>query len=173
VIRHNLRAQSLLGDGLDLWRGTLKCSNPVDNLALIRLIAGIRHKTAQQQADPLPAVLAHRPSKRPLVIHAVGLSGLASAIFSPAKSILLVTDAERRPPSTPADLLRKLFNLTMTESALLSHLEQEIALPAAAEIMGISFETGRSHLKRIFSKTGTSRQTELLMLMRRVHRGIG
>jgi DNA-binding CsgD family transcriptional regulator len=56
---------------------------------------------------------------------------------------------------------------------LLSHLEQEIPLSAAAGIMGISFETARSHLKRIFLKTGTSRQAELLMLIRRVHRGIG
>jgi DNA-binding CsgD family transcriptional regulator len=103
----------------------------------------------------------------------VGLSGLASAIFSPAKSILLVTDTEKRPSPTPADLLQKLFQLTLTEIALLSHLEQEIPLPAAAGIMGISFETARSHLKRIFSKTGTSRQTDLLMLIRRVHRGIG
>jgi DNA-binding CsgD family transcriptional regulator len=173
VIRHNAQAQSLIGDGLDLWRGTLKCSSPADNLALTGLIAAVRHKTAQKPTDPLPAVLAHRPPKRPLVIHAVGLSGLASAIFSPAKSILMVTDTEKRPSPTPADLLQKLFKLTLTEIALLSHLEQEIALPAAAEIMGISFETARSHLKRIFSKTGTSRQTDLLMLMRRVHRGIG
>jgi DNA-binding CsgD family transcriptional regulator len=173
VIRHNAQAQALLGDGLDLSRGNLKCASQVDNLALTGLIAGIRHNTLQKVADPLPAVLAHRPPKRPLVIQAVAVSGLAAAIFSPAKSILLVSDTEKRPAPAPAELLQKIFNLTQAEIALMAHLEREIALPAAAEMMGISFETARSHLKRVFSKTGTNRQTELLMLMRRIHRGIG
>ena len=95
---------------------------------------------------------------------------LTAAIFSPAKSILLVSDPDKRPAPAPRDLLRKLFNLTLTEVVWLSHLDQEVALPAAAEIMGISFETARSHLKHIFSKTGTNRQSDLLMLIQRVHR---
>jgi DNA-binding CsgD family transcriptional regulator len=118
----------------------------------------------------LPFVLAHRPPKRPLIIQAVCLSGLTAAIFSPGKSILLVSDPDKRPAPAPRDLLRKLFNLTLTEVVLLSHLDQEVALPAAAEMMGISFETARSHLKHIFSKTGTNRQSDLLMLIQRLHR---
>ena len=171
VIRYNAQAQSILGDGLDLSWGNIRCSSPVDSLALTNLIAEIRQNTVRNATNPLPFVLAHRPPKRPLIIQAICLSGLTSAIFSPARAILLVSDPEKRPAPTPPDLLKKLFNLTLTEAALISHLEQEIALPAAAEIMGISFETARSHLKRIFSKTGTGRQTDLLMLIQRIHRG--
>jgi DNA-binding CsgD family transcriptional regulator len=169
VIRYNAQAQSILGDGLDLSQRTIRCASPVDSLALANLIAGIRQNTARNTTNPLPFVLAHRPPKRPLIIQAICLSGLTAAIFSPAKSILLVSDPEKRPAPAPPDLLRKLFNLTLTEVVLLSHLDQEVTLPAAAEIMGISFETARSHLKHIFSKTGTNRQTDLLMLIRRVH----
>ena len=35
----------------------------------------------------------------------------------------------------------------------------------AAELLSITLETCRFHLKRILAKTGTSRQTELLRLM--------
>jgi DNA-binding CsgD family transcriptional regulator len=170
VIKYNAQAQSMLGDGLELSQRTLKCASPADNLALTNLIAGSRQKTVQNGTSPLPFVLAHRPPKRPLIIQAVCLSGMTAAIFSPAKSILLVSDPEKRPAPAPRELLRKLFNLTLTEVALLSHLDQEVALPAAAEMMGISFETARSHLKHIFSKTGTNRQSDLLMLIHRVHR---
>jgi DNA-binding CsgD family transcriptional regulator len=170
VIKHNAQAQSILGDGLDLSQRTVKCASPLDSLALANLIAGIRQNTAQNATNPAPFVLAHRPPKRPLIIQAICLSGLTAAIFSPAKSILLVSDPEKRPAAAPPDLLKKLFNLTLTEVVLLSHLDQEVTLPAAAEIMGISFETARSHLKHIFSKTGTNRQSDLLMLIRRIHR---
>jgi DNA-binding CsgD family transcriptional regulator len=169
VIKHNAQAQSILGDGLELSQRTIKCASPADSLALTNLIAGIRQKTVQDGASPLPFVLAHRPPKRPLIIQAVCLSGMTAAIFSPAKSILLVSDPEKRPAPAPRELLRKLFNLTLTEVALLSHLDQEVALPAAAEMMGISFETARSHLKHIFSKTGTNRQSDLLLLIQRIH----
>lgn len=170
VIRYNAQAEAILGDGLDLSRGAIKCSNPVDNPALTNLIAEIRQNAAQNAANPLPFVLAHRPPKRPLVIQAICVSGLTAATFSPAKAILLVSDPEKRPAAAPPDLLRKLFNLTLTEVTLLCHLDQGVALPAAAEIMEISFETARSHLKRIFSKTGTNRQSELLLLIQRVQR---
>jgi DNA-binding CsgD family transcriptional regulator len=36
---------------------------------------------------------------------------------------------------------------------------------SAAELLGVSRSTARTHLKRIFSKTGVGRQTELIRLV--------
>ena len=62
----------------------------------------------------------------------------------------------------------KAFGLTRTEAVLVSHLEQDIALTDAAGRMKISFETARTHLKRVLAKTQTRRQQELLTLLQRI-----
>ena len=67
--------------------------------------------------------------------------------------------------------MRQAFGLTPTEAALVAHLERELPLSVAAQVMGVSIETARSHLKRTFSKTGTNRQSDLLLLMRRLQQG--
>lgn len=169
VIRHNAPAERLLGDGLALSRGKLRCARPADSLALGQLTAALGQRTGVAPADMSP-VIAQRLAKRPLVIQGIPLAGLASAIFSPATSILLVSDTDQRPAPAPAQITQKIFGLTAMEATLLSVLEQEIPLPAAADAIGMSFETARSHLKRIFSKTGTTRQADLLLLLRRIHR---
>jgi DNA-binding CsgD family transcriptional regulator/PAS domain-containing protein len=164
VIRHNPQAERLLGDGLALSRGQLRCERPADSFALGRLTAALGRSAA------LPPVAVHRVSKRPLVIQGIPLAGLASAIFSPATAILLVSDIDARPPPTAIATTQRMFGLTVMEATVLSFLEQDVPLPAAAEVIGISYETARSHLKRILSKTGASRQAELLMLLGRIHR---
>ena len=169
VIRHNAQAERLLGDGLTLLRGRLRCDRTADSLALGQLTAALGRSTGLTPAEA-PLVTVHRLAKRPLVIQGIALAGLASAVFSPATSILLVSDTDERPLPTPTQATQKIFGLTAMEATLLSFLEQEIPMPAAAEALGISFETARSHLKRVFSKTGTSRQADLLLLLRRVHR---
>jgi DNA-binding CsgD family transcriptional regulator len=169
VIRHNAQAQALIGDGLALSRGRLRCARSVDGVALGDLIAALSRSTAAMPVVA-PLVVAHRLSKRPLVIQGIPLAGLASAVFSPATSILLVSDTDKRPAPTATEATQRMFGLTVMESTVLSFLEREIPLPAVAEAIGISFETARSHLKRIFSKTGTSRQSDLLMLLARVRR---
>jgi DNA-binding CsgD family transcriptional regulator len=168
VIRLNAQAQRLIGDGLMLSHGRLSCGHPRDSAALAGLIAALT--TPDSATVALPLVAARRPAKRPLAIQGIPLTGLASAVFSPAKSILLVADTEKR-SVTPLEHLRTMFGLTTTEAILVSHLEQDITLSNAAEQTGIAFETARSYLKRIFAKTGTSRQSELLMLLRRLPRG--
>jgi DNA-binding CsgD family transcriptional regulator len=169
VIRYNAQAQQLLDDGLALSRGRLRCERPADSLALGQLTAALGQRSGLSPADLSP-VVAQRLSKRPLVLQGIPLAGLASAIFSPATAILLVSDTDRRAAPTPVEVKQKMFGLTAMEATVLSFLEQEIPLPAVAEILGISFETARSHLKRTFSKTGTSRQADLLLLLRRIHR---
>jgi DNA-binding CsgD family transcriptional regulator len=37
-----------------------------------------------------------------------------------------------------------------------------------AQELGMRYETARTHLRRIFEKTGTSRQTELVSLLARM-----
>jgi len=167
VARYNEEAQKLLGDGLELSRGVLRSSLPADNPALSELIASRRSsRTTDRYTDQIAIV--HRATKRPLVVRAVTLTGLAASLFSSASTLLLVSDTDQRRPSTSTDTLVKAFGLTASEAALVVKLEQEISLTDAADLLNISFETARTHLKRIMSKTQTRRQHELLMLVRRL-----
>ena len=63
------------------------------------------------------------------------------------------------------DLLRCHFGLTPSEGTLALHLVTGETLRSAAAELLISYETARTQLKNIFSKTGTCRQAELVAVM--------
>jgi DNA-binding CsgD family transcriptional regulator len=168
VIRVNTVAEKLIGDGLNLAQGVLGCSLADDNRELAGLVARLCRSPGLAETDALPPVVIRRPTKRPLIVEGIRIRGMASAVFSPAKAILLVSDIERPTADPGMDLPRKIFGLTQTEALLVSHLAREVPLPLVAELLGISFETARSHLKRVFAKTGTNRQSELLLLLLRL-----
>ena len=60
-------------------------------------------------------------------------------------------------------LLIKLYGLTRGEAALAAHLMRGKSIEEAAHELFISPHTARTHLKRIFMKTDTHRQTELVV----------
>lgn len=60
-------------------------------------------------------------------------------------------------------VLSQLYGLTRGEAALAAHLSQGQSIEEAAERLFISPHTARTHLKRIFMKTDTHRQTELVV----------
>jgi DNA-binding CsgD family transcriptional regulator len=166
VVRYNAQAELLLGDGLQLSHRTLRCVDPADNLALENLVESCRIGASHSVADPF--VVVRRKRKRALVIRAINLAGLAAMSFASARMILLVSDLEKRPPATSAKKLMQVFGLTGSEATLVINLCNEVPLSEAAELMNISFETARTHLKRILSKTQTRRQQDLLMLVHRL-----
>ena len=166
VVRHNAQAELLLGDGLQLSNGALKCVHPVDTSALENLIDSYRRHAMHLSKEPF--VVARRKFKRPLFIRAISLSGLAAMSFSYARIILLISDMDKRPPVSSAETLMQVFALTASEATLVVNLCKEMPLSEVADTMNISFETARTHLKHIFSKTRTSRQQELLMLVGRL-----
>jgi DNA-binding CsgD family transcriptional regulator len=55
--------------------------------------------------------------------------------------------------------------LTPAESRLLDSILSGLGLAQAAEQIGVSLATARTHLQRIFDKTETSRQGELIHLV--------
>jgi DNA-binding CsgD family transcriptional regulator len=63
----------------------------------------------------------------------------------------------------PIELLRSHFGLTPAEARLALHLVAGETLRSAEVKLSISYETARTHLKNIFSKTGTCRQAELVV----------
>jgi DNA-binding CsgD family transcriptional regulator len=67
------------------------------------------------------------------------------------------------PPSM--DFLRLAYDLTRAEARLATMLLNGSSLEAAAEAMHVTRHTVRAHLKRIFSKTGTRTQAQLVRVL--------
>jgi DNA-binding CsgD family transcriptional regulator len=63
------------------------------------------------------------------------------------------------------DLIRKLFKLTPTELRVLLAIVEIGGVPDVARSMGVAETTIKTHLARIFMKTGTKRQADLVRLM--------
>ena len=82
-------------------------------------------------------------------------------------AVALITDPERK-KSTCSELLIRVYDLTPKEAMLGTKLSEGKSVKQAAVELSMSYETARTHLRRIFSKTATSRQTELLLLIDRL-----
>ncbi|WP_254304754.1 helix-turn-helix transcriptional regulator [Burkholderia pseudomallei] len=75
--------------------------------------------------------------------------------------VILVRDPDRR-PQVSAEILKKMFGFTPTEATLVLHLTTGLTLLEAAQSMNIRHNTARSHLRAAFSKTGVTRQSDLI-----------
>ena len=70
----------------------------------------------------------------------------------------------------PAEIgtVARVFSLTPAEARLLQHLVSGASLTEAATALGIAEATARTHRNHIFTKTGVSRRTDLLVLVARL-----
>jgi len=64
----------------------------------------------------------------------------------------------------PGEAFAKLYNLTGAELRVLEAMVPGLTVKEAADLLRLAEPTVKTHLRRIFVKTGTSRQTELLHL---------
>jgi DNA-binding CsgD family transcriptional regulator len=83
-------------------------------------------------------------------------------LFEPERLVLMLIRERKelaRPPEGP---LVAAFGLTPAEARLAAHLATGETLESAAERLGIHKETARSQLKKVFAKTGVSRQATLV-----------
>jgi DNA-binding CsgD family transcriptional regulator len=77
---------------------------------------------------------------------------------------IFVTDPERQ-HQLPLEQLTYLYGLTPAEAKLVQGLAAGKSLYNVAEDLGITTGTARSHLSRIYLKTDTHRQAELVQLV--------
>jgi DNA-binding CsgD family transcriptional regulator len=81
-----------------------------------------------------------------------------------AASVAVFTKDPVQAPLMPGEAFARLYGLTGGELRVLLALAQGLGAKEAADMLGISEPTVRTHLQRIFSKTDTPRQADLLRL---------
>jgi DNA-binding CsgD family transcriptional regulator len=68
------------------------------------------------------------------------------------------------PPFIPGQAFAELYGLTRSELRVLIAMVPGLSVKEAAKVLGIGENTAKTHLQHIHSKTGTSKQTELMRL---------
>jgi DNA-binding CsgD family transcriptional regulator len=71
------------------------------------------------------------------------------------------------------DVLKDLFGLTPAQAAVAAHLAEGESLEHIAARLRISLHTARDHLKAVFAKTNTARQSQLVALLTRTVAALG
>jgi DNA-binding CsgD family transcriptional regulator len=169
VVHHTAAAERILssGDGLSLRHDALYAG---DAAAEAQLRAGARAAARQPSVGAPATVLVSRPSlKRPyqVLMTPVRHQWPRMAGLPCPDVVVLVIDPETQ-PSAAKNVLIMLFGLTRREAALAAALSAGATVEQAADALKMTYETARTHLRRIFSKTGTSRQVELVMALARL-----
>jgi DNA-binding CsgD family transcriptional regulator len=77
---------------------------------------------------------------------------------------VVIKDPQAEPHASAASRreIAELYELTPAEGRLLNLILDDCGLFEAAERLGVSRNTARTHMKRIYVKTGTRRQAELV-----------
>lgn len=159
----NRSAQAVLdeADGLTLEAGGLHASDPAAAKELIELLTAAGSEDSRRGgAFPVP-----RPSgRRPLALLVTRLGTRGKWEGMGGARAVFISDPERG-IATSEEALIRLHGLTRTEAALAVEILQGKSIESGAGELGITVQTARTHLKRIFSKTRTRRQSELVLLL--------
>ncbi|TBW38248.1 helix-turn-helix transcriptional regulator [Siculibacillus lacustris] len=114
--------------------------------------------------EPRSIPLRDAHGKPVAVLHLLPVRRSAHDVFDDARTILVLSVLDARAGGDPT-LLKGLYDLTPTEAVIAAGIHGGATLEEISQAAGMSRETARSHLKRVFHKTGVSRQAELVALL--------
>jgi len=111
------------------------------------------------------AMLVHSPDRtQPLSLIVAPLSSTRRH-WEALGSVVFISDPSGSDVPSLEETLRKLFQLTPSEARLAVALVKQVSLKEAAEHLEITEGSARQYLKRLFAKTNTHSQTELMKLL--------
>jgi DNA-binding CsgD family transcriptional regulator len=165
VIELNRRARELLAkaDGLMWERGYLDAQLPGESRALLALIRNAALTGEGKGTHPGGPISISRPSGRRafrLLVCPFRPSPLWRGLEPPSATVIM-TDPEQRIAQSLEPLVAR-YGLTFAEARLATRLVKGESIAEAAVALNITAHTARTHLKRVFAKTGTTRQPELV-----------
>jgi len=171
IVFMNETADSFMSEKgpLRLLNGRLSATN---KRMAAELLAALGQCMARHSASsaPRPTTLAFPRATGTGVIATLfcqkGRSNSCSKSASNPTATIILQDPDLI-PLLPADAFAQLYSLTQAELRVAMALIPGSTAQSAAEHLGISCNTVKTHLQRIFEKTSTSRQADLVALMLR------
>ena len=133
---------------------------------LTEILCGFESGNAASSVRPASVLLSTRAGE-PFVAHVVplteGVRRSAGSAYT-AVAAVFVQKASFELPSS-REIIGKSYKLTPTELRVLLAIVEVGGVPKVSEAMGISVSTVKTHLRRLFAKTGTDRQADLVKLV--------
>lgn len=83
----------------------------------------------------------------------------------PAAAVAMARTGRREPADSGAEVLARLYGLSACEAALAEAISRGVPLIKAGEELHLTPETTRNYSKRIYAKTGTTGQADLVRLV--------
>ncbi len=169
---HVLQLNQLAGliteqaDGLKLRHNCLCATNPrsQQDLCLAMKKAGTANAPCAENATGIVSLgrSAGRESLEVLITPVRRQHPVERVPHAPCMAVL-IWDPEKTPPLR-CDRIRHLYKLTAAEARVTEGLVRGLAVIELAREMRVQTNTIRTHLKRIYDKTGARRQSELVRL---------
>lgn len=164
ILYANSAARALDGEGLSLRNSTVATNSLAHSKQLDRLI-----QRALLEA-PTGVMSVPRPGDGGLLTVVVSsvrgrdLGRLADLGMRDAAVLLYIVDPANK-SGVPAAWIMDAYGLTRAEAKVAIALSSGAAMSEVAAQLGLSPNTVKTHLGRVFAKTGTTRQAELARLM--------
>lgn len=165
VISSSAVAERFLRDrsGLQVQAGKLRATNTTEDRDLQAAIRSASQRRADGGTGPSKGLALTKASgTRTLGVMIRPAAAGAPAANSTVAIYLRDCDAV---PEVEGEFVRQIFDLTPAEAAVTRRLTAGLSLEDAAHSLDISRNTARAHLRSIFSKSGITRQTELVRLV--------
>jgi DNA-binding CsgD family transcriptional regulator len=168
----NPAGQKLIGHGLSTVQERLTTRFAPDRDALQGALARVLDGTPDDFLEnPRPVLVRSDDSDQFLAVYVLPVrlpTGHAvEQIFAGARALVLVTTSKPGEPPDPT-IVRDILGLTLGEARIAALVGFGLAPREAAERLKTTEETARTTLKRVFSKVGVSRQSELATLLTRL-----
>jgi DNA-binding CsgD family transcriptional regulator/PAS domain-containing protein len=169
IVHANAAGEAMVatGDPVQAAHGRLAVENSVADEAL-RAAVALAAKDEVQLSQRGIGIPATSRDGLPTALHVLPLSRreVRSGLAQRAVAAVFVVGADAA--HAPVEAIATIYNFTPAESQIFASLSQGTSLPKTAEALGIAKSTARTHLLRIFAKTGCKRQAELVALAARL-----
>ena len=168
LLRANPAFEQLLRSGhvLSNKQGILRIADPAlqrQFLRALRECCGLAEAGASNEPDAPFTLRVDQRSGAPVFVTIAPLADAQAGSWDCRPCALVRIDAPVHHLS--GAILMKALDLSRAEARLVSELCSGGTLASAAQRIGISLNTAKTELASVFSKTGTSRRSDLMMLV--------
>jgi DNA-binding CsgD family transcriptional regulator/PAS domain-containing protein len=165
ILYANRSAELMLRDG-DLIQSVCGLLRPGTPSAAAELRAAIRLAARDEAAIGKTglAICLTEPDAAPVFAHVLPMTGGEFRTRLQPKAVAAVFVSAPPNGQDGADTVAAAFGLTPAETRVLASLVAGRTLAETATTLGIAVATAKTHLEHIFSKTGVTRQADLMRL---------